>query len=161
MLNENQITQTWEGLLSAEVRSLYFADLASRYTRRKQFITGLSFFLSSGAAATAIGKAPWWVPAGLATITAVLTAYSIAVGLDRKVGTMAKLHSAWNRIATDYERLWNHVHDEDSEQQLDVITQREKEPSELAAIEAPNNQKLMGEWQTHVFTMHHLTGQHG
>jgi hypothetical protein len=38
---------------------------------------------------------------------------------------------------------------------------REKEPSELATTEAPNDQVLLGKWQEHVFSMYHLTGQHG
>ena len=133
MLNDFQINRTWEGMLSAETRTLYFADLASKYTLRKQIITGCSFFFSSGAAASAIGKLAAWVPILLALLSAVSSAYSIAVGLDRKVGTMAKLHSIWGRISADYERPWNHAYDDDAESQLDAITQREMEPSELAA----------------------------
>jgi len=161
MLNESQVSRMWENMLAAEARALYFADLASRYTRQKQVITGLSFFLSSGAAATVIAKSPTWVPVVLAVVSAAASAYSMAVGLDRKMGTMAKLHSTWNRIATEYDRLWNHAYDEDAESQLDSIIQREKEPSELAATEAPNDQRLLGKWQDHVFSMYHVTGQHG
>jgi hypothetical protein len=94
VLNEFQRVRAWEGLLSAETRSLYFADLASRYTREKQWITGVSFFFSSGAAATIIAKAPAWVPVLLALTVAAATAYSIGVNLDRRISTMAKLHSA-------------------------------------------------------------------
>lgn len=161
MLNEFQINKVWENMLAAEARSLYFADLASRYTHRKQLITGMTFFLSSGAAATLIGKLPQWVPLVLATAVALLSAYSMAVGLDRKIGTMAKLHSAWNQISVDYDRLWNHASDDDAEAQLDEVLRREKEPSELAATDAPNDQVLLGKWQDHVFDMYHLPGQHG
>ena len=48
MLNDHQITSVWEHLLAAETRALYFGDLTSRYTAQKQWITGVSFFLSSG-----------------------------------------------------------------------------------------------------------------
>jgi hypothetical protein len=161
VLNEFQVNKVWENMLAAEARSLYFADLTSRYTRRKQWITGTTFFLSSGAAATLLGKLPQWVPLVLATAVAVLSAYSIAVGLDRKIGTMAKLHSAWNQIAVDYDRLWNHASDDNAESQLGEVMRREKEPSELATTEAPNDQVLLGKWQEHVFSMYHLTGQHG
>jgi hypothetical protein len=161
MLSDHQIETVWESMLSAEIRALYFADLASRYTRQKQIITGISFFLSSGAAATVIAQSPSWIPAALAIIAAAANAYSIAVSLDRKIGIMAKLHSAWNRIATDYERLWNHTYDPDAEAKLDEILSQEKEPSELAATDAPNNQKLMSKWQDYVFSMYHLTNQHG
>jgi hypothetical protein len=155
MLNDFQARRVWENMLAAETRSLYFADLASRYTKRKQFITGISFFLSSGAAASLIGKLPQWVPLAASTLAAVAGAYSIAVGLDRKTGTMAKLHSTWGQISTEYERLWNHQGDADAEARLDEMVQREKEPSELATTEAPNDQKLIGEWQDRVFSMYH------
>ena len=161
MLNEFQVTRVWESMLAAETRSLYFGDLASRYTRRKQWITGISFVLASGAAATLIGKAPAWIPLLLSLVVAVLTAYSIAVSLDRRIGTMAKLYSSWSRIAKEYDRLWNHAHDEDAEDELVKIIQMETEPSELATTDAPNDQALLGKWQERVFSLYHLTGQHG
>lgn len=161
MLTEFQRTQVWENMLAAETRSLYFGDLASRYTARKQWITGLSFFLSSGAAATLIAQAPGWVPIVLSLAVAIMTAYSIAVGLDRKIAVMAKLHSAWDRISQEYNQLWNHTNDADAEQRLIQIVERSREPSELATTDAPNDQKLLGKWQDHVFALYHLTGQHG
>ncbi len=160
MLSEFQIKHVWESMLAAEARSLYFGDLASRYTRRKQWITGVSFFFSSGAAATIIAKAPQWVPLMLALVVAGATAYAMAVNLDRRIATMARLHSAWREIATQYDRLWNHASDEDSESQLDKIMERENEPSELATTDAPNDQKLLGKWQDRVFSLYHLTTQH-
>jgi len=162
MLNEFQTTRVWENMLAAETRALYFADLASRYTREKQWITGVSFFLASGAAASLIGKLPQWVPLVASAAVAVLSAYSMAVGLDRKISTMAKLHSSWNLISLEYQRLWNHPDSDDAEAQLDAVFQREKEPSELGATEAPNNQKLLGKWQEYVFDRYRsLTAQHG
>ena len=161
MLNEFQVNRVWENMLAAEARSLYFADLASRYTRRNQWITGMSFFLASGAAASLIGKLPQWVPLVLSGGVALASAYSMAVGLDKKIGTMAKLHSAWSQIAVDYDRLWNHTADTDAEAQLDQIIRREKDPSELATTDAPNDQKLLGQWQDRVFSMYKLTEQRG
>lgn len=161
MLNEFQTTRVWENMLAAEARSLYFGDLATRYTRRKQWITGASFFLSSGAAATIVAKSPQWVPLVLALVSAIATAYAMAVNLDRRIATMAQLHSAWNQIANEYDRLWNHVNDEDAEAQLEKIMEKEKEPSELATTDAPNDQKLLGQWQDRVFSLYHLTSQHG
>jgi hypothetical protein len=117
-------------MLGAETRSFYFEDLASRYTLRKQIITGASFFLSSG--------------------TAAANAYSMAVSLDRKIGTMAKPHATWGRISADYDRLWNHAYDDDAEARLDAIAQSEIAPSELAATDAPDNQGLLGKWQEHL-----------
>jgi hypothetical protein len=161
VLNEFQTTRAWEYMLAAEARSLYFGDLATRYTRRKQWITGASFFFSSGAAATIIGKAPQWVPIVLALMVALATAYAIAVNLDRRIAVMTQLHSAWSQIANEYAHLWNHTTDEDAESQLERIMGREKEPSELAIRDAPNDQELLGKWQDRVFSLNHLTSQHG
>ena len=83
------------------------------------------------------GQAPGWVPVALTTTTAALNVYSIAVGLDCRIATMAKLHTAWNAIAHDYEHLWNHTYAADAE---DEVARnhlgREKEPSELATTDA-------------------------
>ena len=156
MLTQEQIESVWENMLAAEVRSLYFADLASKYTRRKQWITGLTFFFSSGAAATVIAKQPSWVPAILALLAAAITAYAIAVNLDKAAGTMVKLHSSWNQISADYDRLWNHTFADDAEDELNSINTRARNSSELAATDAPNDQKLLGEWQERVFLSHRL-----
>ena len=159
-LDQFQIEKVWGNMLAAETRSLYFGDLASRYTLRKQWITGISFFLSSGAAATIIGKSPTWVPALLALCVACATAYSMALNLDEKIRTMVKLHSSWNRIATDYGRLWAHTYADDAEEQMYEIIQNAEESSELATTAAPNDQKLLEEWQDRVFVLHGLTDQH-
>lgn len=159
MLTDAQIRQVWEEMLSAEARSLYFGDLASMYTRRKQWITGCSFFLSSGAAASIIGKAPSIVPVILALIVAGATAYAMAVNLDGKIQTMAKLYSAWDRIGSDYTNLWSHTYEPDAEESLADIVHRAREASELATTEAPNDQKRLGKWQEQVFLLHGLTSQ--
>ena len=96
MLTQDQANELWRETREAQVRSLYFADLGARYTTRKQVISGVSLFLAVGAVA-AIGAriSSWWIPLVMTTLTAVLNAYSISVGLDRKATTMAKLQSTW------------------------------------------------------------------
>ena len=158
MLTESQIEQVWERKVGAEVRSLYFGDFANRYSRRKQIITFVTFFLSSGAAATLVGKSPPWVPLVLSILVALLTAYSLAVGLERLVRTMARLHYSWNQIATDYDRLWNHAYEDDAENAFGDLLRRERDLSELATTEAPNDQKILGEWQDRVLQQYHLKG---
>jgi hypothetical protein len=156
MLSEPQIEQVWERKLGAEIRSLYFGDFANRYSRRKQIITFVTFFLSSGAAAALVGKSPSWVPLVLSILGALLTAYSLAVSLERLVRTMARLHYSWNQIATDYDRLWNHAYDDDAENAFGDLLRRERDLSELATTEAPNDQKVLGEWQDRVLQQYHL-----
>ncbi len=157
MLTEDQVTEVWERRLAAETRSLYFGDLANRNSKLKQWITGISFFLSSGAAVTVITKAPSCVPVICSLLVAVLTAYSIAVGLERKVRTLAKLHYTWNQIADDYALLWNHTYTDEAESELQDLLRREREISELATTEAPYDQVRLGKWQDHVFRQYHLS----
>ena len=115
MLTQDQVAEVWDEMIAAEVRSLYFAELGARYTKRKQIISALSFFLSSGAAVTIMAKLRSAVPIVMSASTAIATAYSIAVGLDKKAATMAKLYSTWSQIESDCRILWNHWFQEDAE----------------------------------------------
>ncbi len=148
-LNENQANRVWQKMVEAEIRALYFGDLATQYTTRKQIITGSAFFLSSGAAASVVGKLPSWVPTALALIAAIATAYSMAVGLDKRVGTLTKLHCQWSQLCTEYERLWNHWHDDDAETNLNDLAKRAREASE-AAMEMPYDEALVDKWESRV-----------
>jgi hypothetical protein len=156
MLTENQIDDVWEGKISSEVRSLYFGDLANLYSTQKQWITGTSFFLASGAMATLVGKLPVWIPITFSLIVALVNAYSVAVSLDSKIRTMGKLHYAWQQIGNDYTALWNHTYSEDAEQQLEDLKRRELDLSELATTDAPNDSRRLARWQNLVFKLHRL-----
>jgi len=151
MLTEDQTNRVWEKTVEAEVRSLYFADLAAYYTRNKQIITGLSFLLSSGAAATVAAHTSWWYPLIASAISAALSGYSIAVGLDRKAATMAKLHASWNQLHADYERLWYHWGDDDAEAQFDVVQKRDRDASETGSVEAPYDEPRIEKWAHRVY----------
>ena len=129
---------------------MYFAELASCHTRRKQIITGLSFFMSSGAAATLAAKMSYGIPLVLSAIVAILTAYSIAVGLDKRASAMARLHSQWNHLHGDYERLWNRINDDDAERALGDLQKRGRELSE-AGTEMPLNERMLKKWEDRVF----------
>ncbi|MBI3697789.1 MAG: hypothetical protein HY238_23525 [Acidobacteria bacterium] len=154
MLTEHQRTRVWESLVKAEVRSLYFGDLASRNTKRKQIITGVSFFLSSGAAATLAAQSPSWIPLVMSGVVAVLIAYSIAVGLDKAAATMAKLHYTWNQLAADYDHLWDHWDEDDAEEVLGELVRRSRDASELGTTEAPYNPSLLEKWTEHVYAQY-------
>lgn len=144
--------EIWNNRIEAEVRSLYFADLTARYTKRKQIITGLSFFLSSAAAATVVGKTPWYVPVVLSSVVAMATAYSIAVGLDRKVTMLAKLHSEWSSLAYEYGELWPQWYRDDADNIASALVKRARDASTLATTEAPYDSKAMDKWSDHVYS---------
>ncbi len=146
MLTEGQTNRVWQKMIEAEVRSYYFGELVARYSKQKQLITGLSLMLSSGVAATLGAKAPGWIPLVLSAVTAFLTAYSIAVGLDKRAVNMAKLHYEWNHLCSDYERLWNHWYDQDAEQSLGELLKRAREVSEKGTTDAPYEPDLIQKW---------------
>lgn len=151
MLTEGETKRVWERMAEAEVRSMYFASLASRYSKRKQIITGVSFFLSSGAAATLIGKLPPAVPLILSLIVALVTAYSMAIGLDRRIRTLSDLHFQWNQLNSEYEHLWNHWQDDDAETVLDELLRKARDASELAT-EMPYDEDLIKQWSSRVYS---------
>ena len=156
MLTNGQIEEVWKRQLDAETRAFYFADLANWYTTQKKWISALSFFLASSAVVTLLAKMTAWVPVALSIITAVINAYSSAFGLDSRMRSMAKLYSQNSQLASDYERLWNNVYADDAASVLDGLIRRDREISETATTEAPNDQKRMGRWQDYVFTQHGL-----
>ena len=130
----------WERKIEAEIRSLYFADLTTRFTLRKQIITGLAFFLSTASAATVIGKFPWYVPVALSAVVALATGYSIATGLDRRISTLSKLHSEWNSLWGEYDRLWNRWYDDETNET--PVTALAGENSAPTNLESNNIVKL-------------------
>lgn len=157
MLNDYQINDLWQRMLAAETRALYFADLSNRYTNRKQIITGVSFFLSSGAAATIIAKYPDYLPITMSIVVALMTAYSFATNLDRRIGTAVKLHSQWSRISDEYGNLWNHTYTDDAGEEFEGISARERELSEMATTEMPSpDWNRLEKWQQNVLRLHHL-----
>ena len=144
-LTQSEAGRVWTRMAEAEARSLYFASLASKYTRYKQIITGVSFFLASGAAATLIAKLPIWVPTVLSLVVALATAYSVAVGLDRRITTTTKLHYEWNQLSAEYEHLWNHWSESDASEVLDELLRKARDASEIA-IEMPYDEALVKKW---------------
>lgn len=150
-LTEHQAARIWEERAEAEVRSLYFADLAASDVRLKQIINGVSFFLSSGAAATVVAKLPSAIPVGLALVAALAMAYSIAVNLDKRAAALVKLHCQWNHLSMDYEGLWNHWYEDGAEETLRGLQKRASEASELG-IEMPYKENLIEKWSSRVYS---------
>ena len=151
-MQAEQTTAIWEKRIEAEVRSYYFAALAESYTKRKQWLTGSSFFLSSGAAATIVAKSPDYIPIIMALVSALCNAYSIATALDRRISTLAKLKNEWSSLAAEYENLYYHWFDDDSEQVFNELVKRGRDASQLGSTDAaPYNPELMKKWEEWVF----------
>ena len=152
MLTQAQTDSAWKKMAEAEVRALYFGELAAQYSRRKQGIVAVSFVLSSGAAITALGNwAPVWGPGLLSLAVAVLMGYSIGFNLDDRAATMAKLHSSWDHLACDYGRLWSRWYEPEAERVLSELQRRARELSE-AGVKAPYRPDRVEYWGKHVYS---------
>ncbi len=151
-MTPDQAGRVWEKMLEAKVRSLYCADMASRRTKRKQWILGLSFVLSSGAAVTAFGGLAPWVPATLAILVAALTGYSIAASLDQSILALSRLHGSWNQLQNEYERLWCRWYEDHADNRFEGLPHRVSELSETASTGSPWKPDVMSEWERVVYS---------
>ena len=156
-LSEVESNRVYERMVQAEVRSFYYGELASRYSKRKQLLAGTSFFLSSAAAATIVSQLPTLIPIVASVTVALANAYSIAVGLDRKVLILSKLHSQWSRISSDAEHLWVHWYENDAEAELVDLVNRSREASETGTTDAPYEPQTLRKWEDYVFKLRGLT----
>ena len=157
MLTESQVNSIWQKMYAAEVRSLYFGDLAAAFTKRKQIITGVSFALSSSAAASLAAKAPDWVPILTTSLSAAITAYSIAVGLDRKAATTAKLLYQWSQISTDFKTLWNHWGEDGAEERMESLLLKSRDATVSGSSDDPYDKSRIERWQERVNLLHGRT----
>lgn len=53
---------------------------------------------------------------------------------------MAKLHYSWSQLSADYARLWNELSEDDALKKFHDLIYRERDLSELATTDAPNDQ---------------------
>ena len=153
MLTELQQKRVWEGMLSAEIRANYFADLSGRYHRRQLVSTWLTLFLSSGAFATFVFKdlptGLTWVRPLLALLTAALSAYSLVAQNQKLAVDSVDLHARWNNLAREYENLWGETYGADAVERLQKLEERGVELSKSGAS-FRYDEKAMLKWQLHV-----------
>ncbi len=151
-MTENDAGQVWREARQAQVRSLYFGDMLSRYMRRKQWVVGLSLGLSSGAVVSAIGG-PWSeLTPLLAAIVAILNAWSIAANLDQKIVTLARLQAAWEDLRIEYNDVWSEWYEDDAASRFMALQRRARELGVLASTGAPWDQKAVTRWEQFVYS---------
>ena len=159
-MTDLQRKRAWEGWLAAEIRANYFADLASAYHARQRWASWAAVFFSSGAAAAFMAKLPadWALLApALALITAALSAYSLVAHHQEHAVASSDLHFRWNRLATDYAKLWDDQYAADAPARLEVLAERAAELSKSATAAGLANQaRRMMKWQDLV-EQHHRT----
>ena len=156
MLNELQQKSVWDGWLSAEIRSAYFAELARRYQQYQKILTASTLVLASGALAALLGSLPqhWiWLRPLLTALAAVLSAVSLVAKNERNSIDCADLHSRWSNLAVDYEALWSDVYSESAQDDLLALKRREVEISKSSTT-MPEDDDLLIKCQDNV-VMHH------
>jgi hypothetical protein len=146
VLTENEKSLAWANAYEADVRSLYFGEQSGLSTKYKQYISGISLLLSSGAVVTLLASTPKLVPTILAVIVAVLSAYSLTVGLDKRISTLCKLHSEWNYLHSEYRSLWDHWYEDGAQENLRELLRRGRDASQNAA-ELTHDEEAMDKWE--------------
>jgi outer membrane murein-binding lipoprotein Lpp len=152
MLSQSQQRRVWEGMLSAEIRACYFADLSRRLQSRQKLATWAVLLFSSGAAAAALASLPeklLWLRPTLPIITAGLSGYSIVTQNQKSAVDAADLHARWNRLAKDYEAIWENVYAADAPERLVSLDERATELSKTGAT-LPYKKRVMLKWENHV-----------
>src|SRR5437870_2685433 len=149
MLSEAQITRVWEGMLAAEIRSLYFADLSARYYRNQRLATWGSLMLSSGAAVSILANLPAdlvWLRPMFAISAATLSGYTVAMQNQKSAIDSADLHARWNRLSKGYESIWENVYADDAAERLAALDERAADLSK-AGCAFGNDEKSMLRWE--------------
>ena len=143
-------------MLGEEIRAYYFADLSGRYARKQRLSTWCTLLSSSGAAASVLANLPeeWgWTRSALTILTAAISLYSIVMQNQKFAVDSSDLHARWNRLANDYQRLWNDMYSETAPGTLDALIVREEDLSK-AGTAFPNKTKLMSRWEDYVIEHH-------
>ncbi len=135
----------WDEMLSADMRSNYFAELVRHYLNLDKSLRVATLVASSGTFLAALPQVSTEVRI-IAPI--VVTAMSFWL-LISQYGSMARdasdLHSGWNAIARSYERLWNNLDSPDAEGQYDRIYERAEALSK-AGTKFPNKKRRLNYW---------------
>ena len=148
MLTEPQRTMVWEEWLAAEIRANYFADLSGAYHRRQRVATFTTLVFSSGAFAALLARLSWvpeWVPAALALLAAAVSLYSLVAQNLKAAVDCSDLHFRWNKLAMEYQDLWNAGDVEDADRRLGQLNERRAEASKSGTA-FPYSKRRMLRW---------------
>ncbi|MCH8267317.1 MAG: hypothetical protein IH846_07365 [Acidobacteria bacterium] len=160
MLSELQQKNVWENWLSSEMRANYFADMANHYQSWQRALTWLTLIFSSGAALAIVTD---WTPLGfewikvvLALLTAAVSFLSLVQQNQKSAMECSDLHFRWNRLASEYEALWDDMYAGDAELKLKLLAEKTAELSRSGTA-FPYRERLMLKWQDHVQRHHGLS----
>jgi hypothetical protein len=152
VLSDAQQKRAWEGMLSAEIRANYFAEYSGRLNTRQRRATWGSLVLSSGAAASVLANLPEslvWIRVALTLATAGLSAYTLVMQHQKFATDALDLHARWNRLAKDFEALWDNVYTDNAQERLRDLEERASEISKAGAVFRYDKRRMLA-WENHV-----------
>jgi hypothetical protein len=152
MLSEAQQKWVWEGMLGSEIRANYFADLSGRLYVRQRFATWVTLVLSLGAVVSVVAALPSsysWIRIALTVATAGITTYSVVMQNQKFAVDASDLHARWNRLAKEFESLWENVYANDALARLSLMEERKTELSKAGAAFNYDERRML-KWETHV-----------
>jgi len=153
MLSESQQRRVWEGMLGGEIRACYFADLSGRLNSRQRWAIWAVLIFSSGATAAVLASLPpdWlWLRFVLPLLAAAVSLYSVVMQNQKFAVDASDLHARWNRLAKDYEAIWENIYADDAIDRLKELDERATELSKVGAASFRYNKRAMLKWENHV-----------
>ena len=147
---ESETEQVWEAMRAAKVRSLYFGEILSRYTKRKQWVQGISLAFSSGAVLTAIGRVgPEWTSV-LAAIVAIANVWAISTNLDQQLLTLTALRTSWEALRIKYSDVWSRWYEDGAARRFKALEHRANDLGMVATTGAPWDERAVARWERFV-----------
>ncbi len=153
MLSEAQQKRVWEGMLESEFRALYFSDLSASSLTTDKWIGFATLFSSAGCIASAVGRLPElyaWVPVVLSIVVGVLGILRVSLQFYKRSVDCSELALKWQKVARDYERLWENIYRNDAEDILERVDLQADELAKPGIATGKPNQKRLEHWWNYV-----------
>ncbi len=125
--------------------SRYYGHVAAKLDRREKRLSGLIFFLSSGAAVSFLANVDVWLPAVLALLVAGLSAWSWNSKYSQRSFYSSGLRKKFADLTAETKLLWGHLtqlEDDDIESQWQALDRRATEISEQAPSQVGLDRQL-------------------
>ncbi len=148
MLSEAQIRRVWEGLFEAKVRANYFAELSRKYQDRQSLATGLSVFFATGVVVTLLPSNPP-LSFAISLLAASVSLYSLVAQNSTRALESADLYRRWDKMAAEYQGIWENVLAEDAAARLQATDDKVREAGR-SSVPLPANERSLLRWQEHV-----------
>ena len=158
MLSDVQITRVWEGMLGAEIRAKYFAEMSSRYVRYQKWGTWITLLFASSNAVALLATIPQqmvWVRLALAVCVTGTSIYLAIAGNIQKAFDCSNLYEGWSKLHQSYRTIWEDTGSVNAAALLNDLDARAVGISR-SSTSLPYDKKAMGKWQTHTEREHGL-----